>query len=97
MPTEEVDPSAVVKTHRAEIRMGKRLPLFAIIVGAVCVLVAWVYALIPANRLPSFVPGSDPNLDRFCIKHGVRSLVVGAALWGYAWVATRPKRPIVSE
>jgi hypothetical protein len=77
--------------------MSKRLPLLATVIGAAFVLLAVVYALIPANALPSFVPGYDPALDTMHVKHGVASLLAGMALWAYAWFASRPKPPIVSE
>ncbi len=77
--------------------MSKRLPLLATAIGAAFVVLAAVYALIPANALPSFVPGHDLTLATIHVKHGVASLLVGVALWAYAWFATRPRPPIASE
>ncbi len=77
--------------------MRKRLPLLATAIGAAFVVLAGVYALVPANALPSFVPGYDPTLDAIHVKHGLASLLVGVALWAYAWFATRPRPPVASE
>jgi len=72
--------------------MSHRLPLLATLIGTAFVLLAVVYALVPANALPSFVPGSDPALDTIHVKHGLASLLAGVALWAYAWFATRQRR-----
>ncbi len=77
--------------------MSKQLPVLATVIGTVFVALAAVYALVPANALPSFVPGHDPTLDTIHFKHGLASLLVGVVLWAYAWFATRPKPPIPRE
>lgn len=77
--------------------MSNRLPILATLIGALFVFLAVVYALVPANALPSFVPGHDPATDTMHVKHGLASLLVGVALWAYAWFATRDKPPVVNE
>lgn len=63
----------------------------AIGLGVAFILLAVVYLAIPANSLPSFVPGFDPDLQKVHYKHGLAAFVVGAALLAYAWPSSRRK------
>lgn len=53
-------------------------------VGILFVLLAILYFAVPADSLPAWVPGADPNLTRHHFTHGVASLVVGGGLLAYA-------------
>lgn len=77
--------------------MSNGLPILVTVIGGAFVLLAVVYALVPANALPSFVPGYDPALDQIHVKHSLAFLLAGVVLWAYAWFATRPKPPVVNE
>jgi hypothetical protein len=59
------------------------------LLGIVLIGAAITYFLTPANSLPAFLPGYDPNLATMHYKHGVGALVVGVALLGYVWFASR--------
>jgi len=59
--------------------------------GAVFILLAGIYLFVPANSLPSFVPGFDPDLSKVHYKHGLAAFVVGAAFLAYAWPSGRKK------
>ena len=72
--------------------MNEPLPFVAVVFGVVFVLLAGVYALVPADALPSFVPGFDPALHTMHVKHGLASLFVGVGLRLYAWFATRSEK-----
>jgi hypothetical protein len=48
--------------------------------GVTLVVLSIVYFLIPANSLPSFLPGHDPDLTKIHFKHGWGSLILGVAL-----------------
>lgn len=69
--------------------MSKPLPLLAMVSAIAFIVLAGVYLFVPANFLPSFVPGSDPDLAKVHYKHGLVALVVGFALLAYAW----PSKP----
>jgi hypothetical protein len=56
----------------------------AIILGLAFAVLAAVYWLVPANALPSFLPGFDAGLDRIRIKHGVAAAIVAVLLFAVA-------------
>jgi hypothetical protein len=51
-----------------------------IVLGLVLIVVAAVYLLVPADSLPSFLPGFDASLARPRVKHGIAAGVVGIVL-----------------
>ena len=61
----------------------------AFLLGAVLIVIAAVYLLLPADSLPSFLPGYEAGLLRPRIKHGVASGVVGVMLFVVGWVLGR--------
>jgi len=73
--------------------MSEPRPFVAGVIGGVLIFLAGVYAWVPANTLPRFVPGYDPALTTLHVKHGLASLVMGVALWAYAWFASRAEAP----
>jgi len=72
--------------------MKKALMVVAVIVGVVCLYVAFVYWTTPANALPTFFPGFDPSLTGIHLKHGLAALVVAIALFVFAWFQSGPKK-----
>lgn len=61
----------------------------AFLLGAVLIVVAAVYLMMPADSLPSFMPGHEAGLMRPRIKHGVAAGVVGVMLFVVGWVLGR--------
>jgi len=53
------------------------MKLILSLVGVVLLIVAAVYFLIPADQLPTFMPGHEAGLARIRMKHGVVAGVVG--------------------
>jgi len=54
--------------------------------------VAYVYWTTPASALPSYFPGFDPTLAGVHFKHGLAALIVGIALFVFAWFESGPKK-----
>lgn len=46
------------------------------LLGVILMIIAAIYLLLPADQLPSFLPGFDSGLPRIRLKHG---LVAGGA------------------
>jgi hypothetical protein len=56
------------------------MKLVLTLVGVVLLVIAAVYFVIPADQLPSFLPGHEAGVSRVHVKHGVIAGVVGLAL-----------------
>lgn len=56
-----------------------------ILLGIILIVVAAVYLFVPADSLPSFMPGFDASLARPRTKHGLAAGVVGIVLIGIGW------------
>ena len=63
----------------------------ALILGLGFVLVAILYWLLPADALPDFFPGFDPDSDRVHIKHGIAAAVAAVLMFAIAWYAGRSR------
>lgn len=61
----------------------------AFLLGALLIVVAAVYLLVPAESLPSFFPGYEAGLTRTRIKHGLASGAIGIVLFVVGWVLGR--------
>jgi hypothetical protein len=61
----------------------------AYILGAILIIVAIIYFLVPADALPSFFPGHDASLARTRVKHGVASGIAGIVLFAIGWFLGR--------
>jgi len=48
--------------------------------GVLLLIVASLYFLLPADQLPSFLPGHEAGVARMHAKHGIVSALVGIAL-----------------
>jgi amino acid permease len=65
------------------------MKLIAIILGLVFLAVAIAYFVIPAESLPSFLPGFEADSTHVHVKHGLASLVIAAVLFVVAWYSDR--------
>ncbi len=50
------------------------------LLGVLCILVAIVYFVIPADQLPSFMPGHAAGMSHIRLKHGIAAAIVGVIL-----------------
>ncbi len=71
--------------------MDKALGVIALIVGVAFVMLAALYWLTPAGMLPTYLPGYEMGSATIHFKHGLGSLIVGLALFFFAWFKTAPK------
>jgi hypothetical protein len=55
------------------------------LLGVVLLVVAAVYFVIPADQLPSFMPGHEAGAMRVHTKHGVVAGVAGLVLLAAGW------------
>jgi hypothetical protein len=65
------------------------MKIVLILLGLVLIVVAAVYLFVPADSLPSFLPGFDASLARPRTKHGLAAGVVGIVLIGLGWFLGR--------
>ena len=57
----------------------------AYLLGALLIVVAAIYLLVPADSLPAFFPGHEAGLTRIRIKHGLAAGAVGIVLLAVGW------------
>jgi uncharacterized membrane-anchored protein YitT (DUF2179 family) len=63
-----------------ETKEEKSMKLVLTLLGAVLLVIAAVYFLLPADQLPGFFPGHEAGVTRMHYKHGIVSGVVGIVL-----------------
>jgi hypothetical protein len=63
----------------------------AYLLGVILIIIAGIYVMLPADQLPSFMPGFDPSLDRVRLKHGIVAGGAGVVLFGLGWFLGRPR------
>jgi hypothetical protein len=68
---------------------GLTMKAILILLGIILIVVAAVYLLVPADALPSFMPGFDASLARPRTKHGLAAGVVGIVLFAIGWFVGR--------
>jgi hypothetical protein len=56
------------------------MKLILTVLGVVLLVIAGVYFLVPADQLPSFLPGHEAGSMRVHVKHGFVSGVAGVVL-----------------
>lgn len=61
------------------------MKLVLTLVGLALIVVAVVYFLLPADQLPSFLPGHESGLARIRLKHGLLSGGAGVVLLALGW------------
>jgi len=67
------------------------MKMLAYLLAIVCVAAAAMYFLLPADALPSFVPGYDAGSTRIHVKHGVAAAVAAVVLFVVGWLAGRSR------
>jgi hypothetical protein len=72
--------------------MSKTLFWGAAILGVVCLGLSALYFFTPAGSLPGFMPGFEAGVKAVHVKHAIGSLVLGLALFAFAWFRSGPKR-----
>jgi hypothetical protein len=66
------------------------MKLVLTLLGAVLLVIAAVYVLVPSDQLPGFFPGHEEGVTRMHTKHGVVSGVLGLILIGAGvWAGRR--------
>jgi len=65
------------------------MKLICIVLGLALIVIAVVYFLIPADALPSFLPGHETGLARVRVKHGMVSGAAGVVLLIIGWIMAR--------
>ena len=65
--------------------MSKPLPLIAGLLGALSLVLAVVYWLIPAGSLPAFLPGFREGSSHIHVTHALVLLIVAVGLFAFAW------------
>jgi hypothetical protein len=63
----------------------------AYLLGIVLLIIAGIYVMLPADQLPSFMPGFDPSLARLRLKHGIVAGGAGVVLFGLGWFLGRSR------
>ena len=61
------------------------MKLILTVLGLVLIVVAVVYFVMPADQLPSFMPGHEAGVARVHMKHGIVSGVAGVILLAAGW------------
>jgi len=65
------------------------MKLLLTVIGLVLIVVAVVYFVMPADQLPSFMPGHAAGVTRVHMKHGIASGVAGVVLLAAGWFMGR--------
>jgi drug/metabolite transporter (DMT)-like permease len=55
------------------------------LLGVVLLIVAGVYFLLPADQLPSILPGHEAGVMHVHTKHGIVAGIAGLVLLGTGW------------
>ena len=61
----------------------------AYLLGALLIVIAAIYLLVPADSLPSFFPGHEAGLARVRLKHGLAAGGAGIVLFAISWFVGR--------
>ena len=62
---------------------------FAYLLGALLIVIAAIYLLVPADSLPAFFPGHEAGLTRVRLKHGLAAGAAGIILLAVGWFVGR--------
>lgn len=63
-------------------------PVLALL-GLVLIVAAVVYLTMPADQLPSFMPGHEAGVTRVHMKHGLVAGIAGVVLLAAGWFMGR--------
>ena len=67
------------------------MKMIAYLLAVVCIVVAVIYFTMPADSLPSFLPGHEAGLDRIRVKHGIAAGAAGVVLLVLGWFMGRSR------
>ena len=76
-------------------KSSKIIVLLAVVAGLALLVVAGIYFADNAESLPSFFPGHQAGSTTHHIKHAIAAIVVGLALFAFAWFASGPRKGAV--
>jgi hypothetical protein len=65
------------------------MKLIAYLLGLLLIILAVVYFVMPADSLPSFLPGHEAGVTRIHAKHGIVAGVAGLVLLAIGWFMGR--------
>ncbi len=65
------------------------MKLILTVLGLVLIVAAVVYFIMPADQLPSFMPGHEAGVARVHMKHGLVAGVAGVVLLAAGWFMGR--------
>ena len=65
------------------------MKLILSVLGLVLIVAAVIYFVMPADQLPSFMPGHEAGVARVHMKHGIVSGVAGVILLAAGWFMGR--------
>jgi len=76
--------------------MNKKIyAIGGIILGLIFIGLAIYYWITPAGLLPQYLPGFEVGSSHVHFKHGLASLLLGLALFAFAWFKSGKKHDIV--
>jgi uncharacterized membrane protein len=61
------------------------MKLVLTLLGVILLILAGVYFMMPADQLPSFLPGHEAGVTRVHTKHGIVAAVAGLVLIAAGW------------
>jgi drug/metabolite transporter (DMT)-like permease len=61
------------------------MKLILIVLGVILLVFAGVYFVVPADQLPTFLPGHETGMTRVHSKHGIVAAIVGVVLVAAGW------------
>jgi hypothetical protein len=65
------------------------MKLVLTVLGLVLIVAAVLYFMMPADQLPSFMPGHEAGVARVHMKHGIVAGVAGVILLAAGWFMGR--------
>ena len=71
--------------------MNKTLIYLTVIIGILFIGFGVYYFMTPAGSLMTYVPGYETGVTTIHVKHGLGSIILGLALFAYAWFASGPR------
>jgi hypothetical protein len=77
--------------------MKKLLTWGSILIGALLIATALLYFTRVSGSLPTFMPGYIPDGTNIHYKHGIATLLLGIALFVFAWFKSAPDYELAEE
>jgi hypothetical protein len=65
------------------------MKLIVYVLGAVCLALAALYFVMPADSLPVWLPGYEAGMTRIRVKHGIAAAGAGVVLFVIGWFVSR--------